>query len=147
MSCKYALRMGSSRLLFPTKSCVFVSVAFRAGIISLSVEWNDAAEGGEEIFSSCNASNVFGRTPTSLVWLFVDLFSPSRHLYGFISVRPPFLTSSILSNFFYQPSYYRGTDNSLARPGRKHARKHVGDARDFNNIQTQTVINFFFSAR
>ena len=31
---------------------------------------------------------------------------------------------------------------SLARPGRKQARKHVRDARDFNNIETRDVIKF-----
>jgi len=35
---------------------------------------------------------------------------------------------------------YRGADKSLARP----ARKHVRDARDFNNIETRAVIKFFF---
>jgi len=35
-------------------------------------------------------------------------------------------------------------DKSLARPGRKQARKHVGDARDFNNIETRAVIKFSF---
>jgi len=39
---------------------------------------------------------------------------------------------------------YRGADKSLARPGRKQARKHVSDARDFNNIETRAVIKFFF---
>jgi len=37
---------------------------------------------------------------------------------------------------------YRGADKSLARPGRKQARKHVRDARDFNNIETRVVIKF-----
>jgi len=37
---------------------------------------------------------------------------------------------------------YRGADKSLARPGRKKARKHVRDARDFNNIETRAVIKF-----
>jgi len=41
-------------------------------------------------------------------------------------------------------SYYRGADTSLTRPGRKQARKHVTDARDFNNIETRTVITFLF---
>jgi len=41
---------------------------------------------------------------------------------------------------------YRGADKSLARPGRKQARKHVRDVRDFNN-ETRAVIKFFFSAR
>ena len=39
---------------------------------------------------------------------------------------------------------YRGADKSLAQPGRKQARKHVRDARDFNNIETRTVVKFFF---
>ena len=39
---------------------------------------------------------------------------------------------------------YRGDDKSLARPGRKHARKHVRDARDFNNIETRAFIKTFF---
>ena len=38
---------------------------------------------------------------------------------------------------------YRGTDKSLARPRRKQTRKHVRDARDFNNIETRAVIRFF----
>jgi len=39
---------------------------------------------------------------------------------------------------------YRGADKSLARRGRKQTRKHVKDARDFNNIETQAVIRYFF---
>jgi len=39
---------------------------------------------------------------------------------------------------------YQGADKSLARPGRKQARKHVMDAWDFNNIETRAVIKFFF---
>ena len=39
---------------------------------------------------------------------------------------------------------YRGADKSLARPGRKQARKHVRDGRDFNNIETRAVIEVFF---
>ena len=38
---------------------------------------------------------------------------------------------------------YRGADKSLARPGRKQARKHVRDARDFNNIEKRAIIKFF----
>ena len=40
--------------------------------------------------------------------------------------------------------FYRSADKSLARPGRKQARKHVRDARDFNNIETRAVIKFPF---
>ena len=39
---------------------------------------------------------------------------------------------------------YRGADKSLARPGMKQARKHVRDAREFNNIETRAVIKPFF---
>jgi hypothetical protein len=38
---------------------------------------------------------------------------------------------------------YPGADKSLARPGRKQARKDVRDARDFNNIETRAVMFFF----
>jgi len=38
---------------------------------------------------------------------------------------------------------YRDADKSLARPGRKQPRKHVRDARVFNNIETRAVIEFF----
>jgi len=36
------------------------------------------------------------------------------------------------------------SDKSLAQPGRKKARKHVRNARDFNNIETRAVIKFLF---
>ena len=39
---------------------------------------------------------------------------------------------------------YRGADTSLTQPGRKQARKHFRNARDFNNIETRAVIKFFF---
>jgi len=35
-------------------------------------------------------------------------------------------------------------DKSLARPGRKQARKHVRDVRDFNKIEMRAVIKFLF---
>ena len=40
--------------------------------------------------------------------------------------------------------FYRAADKFLARPGRKQHRKHVRDARDFNNIETRAVIVFLF---
>jgi len=42
---------------------------------------------------------------------------------------------------------YQGADKSVARPGRKQARKHVSNAHDFNNIEMRAVIKFFFPAR
>jgi len=38
---------------------------------------------------------------------------------------------------------YRGADKSLVQAGRKQARKHARDARDFNNIETRAVIKLF----
>jgi len=51
--------------------------------------------------------------------------------------------------FIHHDDTYWAADKSLARPGRKQARKHVRDARDFNNIETRAVIKFFlfFPAR
>jgi len=42
---------------------------------------------------------------------------------------------------------YISLAKSLARPGRKQARKHFRDARDLNNIETRAVIEFFFSCK
>jgi len=42
---------------------------------------------------------------------------------------------------------YRSADKSLARPGRKQARNHIMDARDFNNIETLPVKIIIFPAR
>ena len=39
---------------------------------------------------------------------------------------------------------YRGADKSLIQTGRKQARKHVRDERDFNKIETRDVIKFLF---
>ena len=39
---------------------------------------------------------------------------------------------------------YRGAGKSLSQPGMKQARKHVGDAHDFNNIETRAVNKFLF---
>ena len=37
-----------------------------------------------------------------------------------------------------------GADKYLPRPGRKQARKHVRDVRDFNNIEMRADIKLFF---
>ena len=36
----------------------------------------------------------------------------------------------------------KSLNKSLARPGRKQARKHVRDAHDFSNMETRAFINF-----
>ena len=46
--------------------------------------------------------------------------------------------------FPFDMGFYRSADKSLARQGRKQARKHVRDARDFNKIETRAVIKFLF---
>jgi len=40
---------------------------------------------------------------------------------------------------------YWGAEKSLARPGRKQARTHVRDARNFDDVKTRAVTKFFFS--
>ena len=46
----------------------------------------------------------------------------------------------------YEGSVFRviSADKSLARPGRKQARKHIRDAYDFAKNETRAVIKFFF---
>jgi len=59
--------------------------------------------------------------------------------------RLAWITEEVLlaRHFCIKPTApYRNADKSLARPGRKEARKHVRDARDFNNIETRAVIKF-----
>jgi len=46
------------------------------------------------------------------------------------------------ASIILQYHLYRGADKSLARPGRKQAQKHVGDACDFNNIETWAVTKY-----
>jgi len=46
--------------------------------------------------------------------------------------------------YINRKSRYCGVDKSLARPGRKQARKHVRDTHDFNIIDTRAVIEIFF---
>jgi len=50
----------------------------------------------------------------------------------------------LIRNFVNHVLDYRGADKSLAGPGRKQARKHVRDARDFSNIEKRAVIKFLF---
>jgi len=45
---------------------------------------------------------------------------------------------------YKRAGYTRGADKSLARPGRKKARKHFRNARDCNKIETRAVIKFLF---
>ena len=65
---------------------------------------------------------------------------PALKQFRLISVKSIFLQQNPV--FFLET--YRGADKSLARPGKTQARKHVRDARDFNNIETRAVMKFFF---
>ena len=74
------------------------------------------------------------------------------------TTRPSVCIREILGNFqtnfydicsgkfeicrFFSRTYR--ADNSLARPGRKQARKHDRDVRDFNQIKARAVIKFLF---
>jgi len=58
-----------------------------------------------------------------------------------------FVRSSVCYTGLHNVVSTRGADKSLARPGRKQARKHIRDALHFNNIETRAVIRFFFPAR
>ena len=49
-----------------------------------------------------------------------------------------------LQNFALTHDIYRGAVKSLARSGRKQARKHVRDARDFSNIEMRAVVEYLF---
>ena len=44
----------------------------------------------------------------------------------------------------FKLNIFRSADKSLARRGRKQSRKHVSDARNFNNIETRAGIKIFF---
>ena len=53
----------------------------------------------------------------------------------------------VLLAFWVFAIYFDGycrAEKSLDRTGRKQARKHIRDARDFNNIETRAVIKFLF---
>ena len=68
-------------------------------------------------------------------------------LYGYTLAFALQLRKNVRKNLSQGSSVplYQGADKSLARPGRKQARKYVRDGRDFNNIETRAVIKFFFS--
>ena len=64
--------------------------------------------------------------------------STNRLNMSYSNTKPQFLKVQINVEW----DIYRGADKSLARPGRKQARKHVKNARYFNN-ETRAVIKFF----
>jgi len=76
---------------------------------------------------------------STLTTLEVNLNSTARFEYCLLVSYRHFIQTNTTE--------HRGADKSLARSGRKQARKHVRDARDFNNIETQAAINFFLQGK
>ena len=87
---------------------------------------------GENIYCPCQESNssssAFQPVLTTLIHF------ESRETLRFLSIYN-------VANL----CIYQAADKSLARPGRKRVRKHVRDARDFNNIETRAVKFLFFA--
>jgi len=84
------------------------------------------------------------------IYIFVtpQVKNPTKNLPQInTSPLPIFTYYWIIRSFHDFFLHTRGSDKSLARPGRKQARKHDRDARDFNNIETRDIINFFPPAR
>ena len=75
-------------------------------------------------------------TQTQLVYVMLIAFSLQQWLHERT-------LSVLLYAVYYSPPWcIPGADKSLALPGRKQVRKHVRDARNFNNIETWAVIMF-----
>ena len=80
-------------------------------------------------------------TQTQLVYVMLIAFSLQQWLHERT-------LSVLLYAVYYSPPWcIPGADKSLARPGTKQTRKHVSDARDFNNTETRAVIKLFFPTR
>jgi len=72
--------------------------------------------------------------------------SPYYHLLNYLLflLKHPVYYCNTFKTLVLMSLHYWFVDKSLAWPGRKQARKDISDARDFNNIETQTIIKFFF---
>jgi len=60
-----------------------------------------------------------------------------------ISHNQPVLVQYTRKYTYFLVYCTRDAGKSLAQPGRKQARKHATDARDFSNIETLAAIKFF----
>ena len=94
-------------------------------------------------------SSTDAYTKTMIIFIISSCFKTKGPSPGqkYQNIKFAFVKTFVLLLMWKRYLLYRGADKSLARPGRKQARKHVRDARDFNNIGTRAVIKFFFSAR
>ena len=97
-------------------------------------------------FFSCLWVSVQNIVRCSSGWY--NTFTGNKPLYPLITKSQIMYTKTSQADKsqsnLHRCSHYRGADKSLARPGTKQARKHVRDARDFNNIETRVVKFFFF---
>jgi len=84
--------------------------------------------------SSCNSGDGTDQRVQSLMFMMLMM------VISYILLNKIGSYFNSLSILFHYP----GADKSLARAGRNQARKHVRDARDFNNMETRTVIIFFY---
>jgi hypothetical protein len=57
-------------------------------------------------------------------------------------MKNPIFLFFLVHDFVRFSKSYQRAEKSLDRPGRKQARKHVRDVRDFNNIEIRAVIKF-----
>ena len=97
----------------------------------------------------CVCARIALRTKTLIPRSVVKLQLPPALLIASVSLSFVAYIGALLSmSWLHSWSMaYRAADKSLAQPGRKQARKHVTDARDFNNIETWAVIKFLFSCK
>ena len=98
------------------------------------------------LFISANCSKYFGlylhpssgiHTTVSKVSGIIETVTTTCRVHNYIYIY-------IYIYIHTHTHIYWGADKSLARPGRKQARKHVRDARDFNKIEMRAVIKFLF---
>jgi len=83
----------------------------------------------------CTGLNIKTSTVSFMDTTFnANIFRPSKYSAIYFSIAE--------QKYMYVCT--RGADKSLARPGRKQARMHVRNARNFNNIETRAVIRVFF---
>ena len=75
---------------------------------------------------------------------FAWLISKDTDTHSEYEIHYYIFTATMVTRMRLDVTLYRGADKSVARPGKKQARKYVRDARDFSKIGTRAVINFLF---
>ena len=75
-----------------------------------------------------------------------DELAGIEHVFNVVVSASQYLEYASSQTLQFYVVSTRVADKSLLRPGRKQARKHVRDARNFNNVETRAV-KFFFSCK